>query len=205
MPIPPDKLPLGRALLAGGPITQELLQQELDRSNKAGGVLGKALLQSGFPSEEEVILPLLRLRIPRINARNTRIPLETIRLLPEDVARRHQVLAIDQIGSILVVVTPNPADPETLAASRRASGLVVTPIQCGPEGFDEILTDYYTRLAESGLAPATPADAGAPVAAGASQPTNGVVKAIPAGDAGQDSFWKRYMSPGPIPAEQVQM
>ena len=63
--LPPDKLEIGRALLAGGPITQERLERELQRSNKTESVLGKALLQSGFPREEEIAALLLqRLRIP---------------------------------------------------------------------------------------------------------------------------------------------
>lgn len=214
--IPPDKLQIGRALLAGGPITQELLKRELESSGKASSVLGNALLQSGFPTEEELIYPLLaRLRIPKINARKTTIPLETIRLVPEDVARRCKVLALDRIGSVLVVVTPDVSQDGGLTEVRRATGLLVTPIQCAAEGFDEILGEYYQRLNESGLAPApaatATADAGAAAAATTSAPagehgaTNGVVRAIPVGAEGEDTFFRRYMSAGPVPADEQLM
>lgn len=218
--LPPDKLAIGRALLAGGPITQEQLQRELEGSQKAGTVLGKALLQSGFPTDEEVVYPLLaRLRIPKINARKTTIPLETIRLVPEDVARRHRVLPLDQIGQILVVVMPDVGQEGALAEVRRVTGLFVTPIQCTPEGFDEILTEYYQNLARSGLGAAPPANQPAPAppeaaqqAHGASNGTapvagaaNGSVRAIPAGAPDEDWFWKRYMSGGPVPAEEQLM
>ncbi len=219
--LPPDKLAIGRALLAGGPITQEQLQRELDASQKAGTVLGKALLQSGFPTDEEVVYPLLaRLRIPKINARKTTIPLETIRLVPEEVARRHRVLPLDQIGQILVVVMPDVGQESALAEVRRATGLFVTPIQCTPEGFDEILTEYYQNLARSGLGPAPPANQPAPPPPEAAQATshgasngtapvagsaNGSVRAIPAGAPDEDWFWKRYMSGGPVPAEDQLM
>lgn len=213
--IPQDKLQIGRALLAAGPLTQELLQRELDASGKAQSVLGKALLQSGFPTEEELILPLLqRLRIPKINARKTTIPLETVRLIPEEVARRTKVLALDQIGSILVVVTPDVSQDVALAEVRKITGMVITPIQCGAEGFDDILGEYYTRLNESGLAAPTPAPQ--PTAAPAEAATaaaggdghggaNGVVKAIPVGSETEDSFFKRFMSAGPVPADDQAM
>ena len=200
-----DKLNIGRALLAAGPVTQQRLQEELERSGKGQSVLGKALLQSGFPREEELIAPLLaRLRIPRINARNTKIPLETIRLIPEDVAKRGRVLAIDQIGVILVVVTPDLGSDQALADVRKATGCLVTPIQCPPEGFDEIVGDYYARLAESGLGAAAPVatTGGAPAPA---QATNGTRHAIPAGADHEDSFWRRYMSAGPLPADESLM
>lgn len=208
--IPPDKLQIGRALLAGGPITQEALKRELDGSGKGSSVLGNALLQSGFPTEEELIYPLLaRLRIPKINARKTTIPLETVRLIPEDVARRSKVLALDKIGSILVVVTPDVSQDGLLAEVRRATGLLVTPIQCALEGFDEILGEYYQRLNESGLAAPAPAlttTSDQPAAAGAEHSgTNGVVRAIPVGAEGEDTFFKRYMSPGPVPADEQLM
>jgi hypothetical protein len=217
--LPPDKLAIGRALLAGGPITQEQLQRELEGSQKAGTVLGKALLQSGFPTDEEVVYPLLaRLRIPKINARKTTIPLETIRLVPEEVARRHRILPLDQIGQILVVVMPDVGQEAGLAEVRRVTGLFVTPIQCTPEGFDEILTEYYQNLARSGLGaaptnqPAPPPPEAAAQGHGASNgtapvagSTNGSVRAIPAGAPDEDWFWKRYMSGGPVPAEDQLM
>lgn len=203
--IPPDKLQIGRALLAGGPITQELLKRELEASGKGSSVLGNALLQSGFPTEEELIYPLLaRLRIPKINARKTTIPLETVRLVPEDVARRCKVLALDKIGSVLVVVTPDVSQDVGLAEVRRATGLFVTPIQCASEGFDEILAEYYQRLGESGLAPPVTADAAGP-GAPAEHAQNGVVRAIPVGAESEDGFFRRYMSPGPVPADEQLM
>lgn len=207
--IPPDKLAIGRALLAGGPITQEHLQRELDLAQKSASVLGKALLQSGFPTEEELIYPLLaRLRIPKINARKTSIPLETIRLIPEELARKHKVLPLDQIGQILVVVMPDIALEAALDEVRKHTGMFVTPIQCTPEGFDEILTEYYQKLAASGLGVAPPAGAAAAAAAApvAAAPTNGTgagaLQAIPAGSADEDGFFKRYMTGGPVPAEE---
>lgn len=203
MPIPPDKLKIGRSLLAGGPITQELLQRELQASGKGESVLGRALLQSGFPSEETLIVQLLqRLRIPKINARNTRIPLETVRLIPQALAKKHRCLAIDQLGRILVVVTPDLSNFEGIGEIRQLTGHLLTPIQCAPEGFEAIVDEYYQRLAESGLGEAAPVGGGGAAAPAA---LNGALKAIPAGDPSEDSFFKRFMSGGPLPAEEASM
>ena len=87
-----------------------------------------------------------------------------------------------------------------------------TPIQCAPEGFEAIVDEYYQRLAESGLALPEPAlaaagggGAGGAGAGGFGGSSNGAVQAIPAGDPGQDSFYKRFMSAGPLPAEEALM
>ena len=210
--IPPDKLQIGRALLAGGPITHEQLKREIDSSGKSTSVLGNALLQSGFPTEEELVYPILaRLRIPKINARKTTIPLETIRLIPEDIARRTKVLALDRIGSILVVVTPDVSQEGALGEVRKVTGLFVTPIQCAVDGFDEILGEYYQKLKDSGLevAPAQPAPtseaASAAAGAGEHHGSNGTLRAIPVGNEGEDAFYRRFMSGGPVPAEEQLM
>jgi len=208
--IPADKLQIGRALLAGGPITQEMLQQELDQAGKSGSVLGKALLQSGFPKEAEVVYPLLaRLRIPRINAKNTKIPLETVAIVPEEVARRARVLALDQVGRLLIVVTPDVGNEAGMQEVRQTTGLLVSPIQADPKSctvqeFDAILGRYYQRLNESGIAPKAPG-AQAPVGVGGAAGNGAVVTAIPAGEDGQDFFYRSFMSKGPVPAKEVLM
>jgi len=201
MPIPVDKLKIGRSLIAGGPITQEMLQRELQSSGKTESVLVKALLQSGFPSEETLIVQLLqRLRIPKINARNTRVPLETVNLIPEALAKKHRCLAIDQLGKILVVVTPDLSNFEGIEEIRRQTGHLLTPIQCAPEGFEAIVDDYYKKLAESGIAPAGTIGSG-----GAAAPAGpAALQAIPAGNAAEDLFFKLFMTGGPLPAQEVQ-
>lgn len=203
-----DKRRLGLALLAGGPITHERLLLELDRSGKSSSVLGKALLQSNFAREEELLAVLVaRVRIPKINVKNTKIPLDTIRLLPADVARRTKTLPIEKIGDILVVVSPDIGDETALTAVRQATGCLISPIQCAPEGFDEILEGYYERLGSAPPASPSP-DLGAPAAApeqvAASAPSPaGVVAALPADEGAEDSWDRVYSNMGPIPAEDA--
>jgi type IV pilus assembly protein PilB len=206
----PEKRKLGRALLAGGAITQEKLQEELDKAGKSQSVLGKALLKANFPREEELLAALVaQIRIPKINVRNTKIPLETIRVVPADVARRFKVLPIERIGDILVIVSPGVGDEDALAAVRKATGCAVFPFQCDAEGFDEVVDGYYDRLAASGLAPA-PAPTADSHAAPAPGPTPrpvaaaapGALAAIPADD-GLDEWDRIFAAAGPLPAEEV--
>lgn len=211
--IPPDKLRIGRSLLAGGPVTQELLQAELDRQGKGASVLGKALLKAGFPREEDLIYPLLaKLRIPRINAKNTKIPLETVALLPESLATEHQLLPLDRMGNLLVVVTSDVGNDAGMATVRGHTGMTVFPIQSDPKSctsdeFMEIVRDYYRRVRDAGITPAEVGGAAAPVAAApaAAAGLNGALTAIPVGAPGEDSFFKRFLTQGPVPAVQKDM
>lgn len=204
MPLTPDRLSLGRAILAGGPVTQEMLQRELERTGKVNGPLGKAMLQSGFVTEEELFSAVLqRLRFPKVNAASTQIPLATVALIPEDVAKRCRVLALDEVGTILIVITPDLTNAEALAEVRTATGHLITPIQCNAEGFDGILAGFYQRVREAGLEPAQPVGGGTSTTAAAAVAGNGALGAIPVGNAAEDAWWRRYASSGPVPAEEV--
>ena len=54
-------------------------------------------------------------------------------------------------------------------------------------------------------APVTQEAQAQPAEAAAAASTNGVLTAIPAGDEAEDPFFKRYMSAGPVPAEETLM
>jgi hypothetical protein len=124
-------------------------------------VLAKALLQSGYARDEEVIPALIaRHRVPRINLKTTKIPLETIELLKEDLAKRLRFLPLDEIGDVLVAVTPDIFNQDAILELRKATGRRLALIQCAEEGFDSTVTSYYQKLAEarpSAPAPAAPA------------------------------------------------
>ncbi len=162
-----QQLRLGQVLLAAGPVTQELLQAELQNSGKSASALGKALAQSGFAAEADLArVAIQRHRIPKINIKSTNIPLKTIALLPENVARASKALAIDKIGNILVVVTPDILNIEGIKALRVDTGMHLSIIQCSADGFDQALAAYYKRLAMSpDVAAAAAAEMGRPATA----------------------------------------
>jgi len=165
-PLNENQQKLGRSLLAAGALTTQDLKRNIERSGKQGAALAKALLASGFVSEEELLPALVaKHRVPRINLKTTKIPLETIDLLKEDTARRLRALPLDEIGEILVVVTPDLFNAEALAELRKLTGRPLGLVQCAEEGFDDAVQGYYKRLAES-----KPVGAAAPASATGSVP-----------------------------------
>ncbi len=144
-----QQLRLGKVLMAAGPVTHEFLKQELESSGKAASALGRALGQSGFVTEAELARTLIaRHRIPKINLKNTNIPLKTIAVLTPETASECRALPIDRIGKVLVIVTPDIFNADAIQRLRDMTGFHVSIIQCAAEGFDQILSDYYGRLAE---------------------------------------------------------
>src|SRR5207244_4092950 len=80
---------------------------------------------------QDVTAPhVARLRVPRINVKTTKIPLETVDLIKEDVAKRLRFLPLDEFGDILVVVTPDIFNVEAVHELRKSTGRRIALIQC---------------------------------------------------------------------------
>lgn len=135
---------LGESLLAGGIITQEILKRELERSGKGTTKMGKALMACGFPSQSDLIQIIARtIRIPNVQLSRVKISQDVVGLIPKDVAKAHKVLALEKIGDILVVVTPNISSTEAFATVRRETGCMMAPIRCSEDGFNEAVERFY--------------------------------------------------------------
>jgi len=161
-PIPDAKLKLGRALLAGGVLTKELVQRELERSGKGGSKLGRALVACNYPGEEAVLAPLVQnIRIPNIPVARLDLPAETLQEVSVEHARQHKIIPLDRIGDILVVVTPDIGNANAFASLRKATGCTIAPIRCALAGFDEAIDRLYANLtprpSQGGTSTTTPA------------------------------------------------
>ncbi len=141
-----DQLRLGDVLVAAGTLTRETLEGVLGRTGRGNTAVGRALQQSGFATRDDVARALVRQqRVPRINLSATQIPLQAVALLPEEVARHAQALAIDRLEDILVIVTPI-LNPEAISYLRRQTGCRVAILTCPAEGFEQIHASYYQQL-----------------------------------------------------------
>ena len=166
------------------------------------------MLKSGFVNRSALLQTLVaNHRIPRVNIQNTKIPLDTLAALPEALARRVRCLPIDEIDDILVVVTPDLENAEALATLRAELGRRLALIQCGKEGFDKQLNDYYQRYSKrqrnaqipNAPQPSTPLGA---LSVGAQKVQESMlIGSIPLRAGRREASWAwRYTTSGPVPA-----
>ena len=146
--IPEGKLHLAKALLAGGVMTRETVERELERSGKGSTRMGKALLACGFPSEDDLVAVIAKnIRIPNVRLQNLKAAPDVVSLIPRDLAEKFQVIAIEKIGDILVCVTTDIGNMEAFAAVRRETGCFMAPIRCAEDGFSDSLQRFYSGSA----------------------------------------------------------
>ncbi len=160
-PLSDKQKQLAASLLSAGVVTQEFLSAQLKKAGRQAGALGKALLQSGYVKEDDILAILVRQhKIPSIKIAKTKIPLDTVATLPEEVARKHKAIVLERLDDLLVVVTTQLFNGDAIAALRKETGCKIAMIACkDAPAFEAALDDFYGRLRKSSqLTKPAPAD-----------------------------------------------
>lgn len=106
---------IGQLLIQRGKITPEQLEQALQLQKKERGFLGEILVKLGFVTEEDIVQILaLQHDLPYLPLANYEIDFEVAKLIPESLASKYHVLAVDKMSDILTVVMANPLDEEAI-------------------------------------------------------------------------------------------
>jgi hypothetical protein len=151
--IPEGKLKLGKSLLSGGLITREMLAAELEKTNKTNSRMAKALLNCNFPSEDDLIQVIARsIRVPNVKLQSLKAAPEIVGEIPKTMAKKHKILALEKIGGLLVIVTPDLGNREAFAAVRQETGCFVAPIRCPEEGFLDTIETFYKGVTKKSKA-----------------------------------------------------
>ena len=135
--IPRKKIRIGDLLVEHKIISEGQLTQALAEQKKSGHKLGRTLIELGFLSEEQLLQFLSRqLQVPFIELKHYKYKADTVRLVPETVARRYRAIALDDNqGSILVGM----ADPTDIFAYDELNKILKKPIRMAVVRESELL------------------------------------------------------------------
>jgi type IV pilus assembly protein PilB len=123
------RVKLGDALVEKGLITQEQLQDALTKGKLSGKRLGTVLIEMGLVTEEHIVEVLAeQLNVPKIDLSNYLIEPSTVKLIPEHVARRHQLIPINKVGNKLTVAMVDPLNIVAIDDVALMTGMVVKPV-----------------------------------------------------------------------------
>ncbi len=102
---------VGDMLVEQGIITDQQLARAIEEQKKSDKRLGEILVELGFVPEGEFYAFLgKRLKIPTIDLTNFQHQEEVVRLIPEDVARRFNVIALAEGEKVILVGMADPTD-----------------------------------------------------------------------------------------------
>ncbi len=106
---------LGEMLVEENLITPEQLENALEAQHKQGGKLSDILVNSGYVKAEDLAAVLsIQLNVPLIDLKRHGIQSNALRLIPEEMARKHTLIPLDIVDDALLVVMSDPGDIRTI-------------------------------------------------------------------------------------------
>lgn len=124
-----NNMKLGDLLVYAGKITQEKLDEALNDQKVKNKKLGEVLVEKGFVSENDIIEVLeFQLGIPHVDLDKYEININIAKTIPENLARRYDLIAIDDKNGFLIVAMADPLNIFAIDDIKLATGLNIQPV-----------------------------------------------------------------------------
>jgi type IV pilus assembly protein PilB len=137
---------LGDLMVKENLISQVQLTQALEAQKKNGGRLGSCLVKLGFVSDEDVTTFLSRqYGVPSINLTYFEVDPDVVRLVPEDTARRYEVVPLSRVGSSLTIAMVDPTNVFAMDDIKFMTGFNVEPVVASESAIREAIDKFYSQ------------------------------------------------------------
>ena len=134
-------------LLDAGLITKKKFNQVLKKAKKTDQKVGDLLVSEGHISEEDLIkIEAYVMGIPFVDLEKEEIPPNVLKIIPEPVARSHNIVAFRKKGNNLEVAMLDPADLKTIEFIKKKAGLKILPRLTTSDGIKNALKQYQKTL-----------------------------------------------------------
>ena len=145
MKVEPQQL---KAFLSdAGLITEAQFDQARERAEKTNQKVGDVLVSEGLIGEEELIkLEAYILGIPFVNLEKEIISPEILKIIPEPIARSHNIVAFRKKGNDLEVAMLDPEDLRTIEFIKKTTELRILPRLTNPQSIKNVLRQYQKTL-----------------------------------------------------------
>src|SRR3989304_844118 len=135
---------LGELLVREKLITADQLKKAVEEQRTSGGRLGYNLAKLGFINEKELTAFLSKqYGIPSIDPAAAEVDPEVIKLIPEDVAQKYQVIPVSRTGSPLVVAMADPSNIFAIDDIKFLTGYNVEPLVASDSAVKSAIEKYY--------------------------------------------------------------
>ncbi len=139
-------LPLGQILLEEKVINEQELNQALENQKISKKRLGAVIIELGFVEEVDIMKALARrLKVDFLENPLFSIDLETVRLVPESLARKYRIVPLNIREGHLNIITSDPLDFACLEDISMVTNMeVMTVLSLGTE-VDKCIDRVYSK------------------------------------------------------------
>lgn len=141
-----SNLKLGELLLYSGKITKEQLDKALIEQKTTEQKIGEILVKAGYITDNDIIEVLeFQLGIPHVDLNQYIIRPDVVSQIPESIARRYDLIAIDKIGDYLVVAMADPLNIFAIDDVRMYTQLEIQQVISTRESILKSIDRYYRK------------------------------------------------------------
>lgn len=134
-------------IVDAGLVTEAQFETALKKAKKTKNKVGDVLVSDGLiPQENLAKLEAYILGIPFVNLEKEMIPPEILKIIPEPVARSHNIIAFRKTGKNLEVAMLDPEDLRTIEFIRKKANLKILSRLTTPESIKNALRQYQKTL-----------------------------------------------------------
>jgi len=136
---------LGEMLIAAGKITRQQLDKALSLQKDGGGKLIPNLVKIGAIKDEGEISEFVskQLNIGALRLSDVELNPEIVKLIPPDIARKFNVIAVSKLGKILIVAISDPSNIYVLDAIKFITGCNIQPVISPEKAIQKAIDHYY--------------------------------------------------------------
>ncbi|OGW77535.1 MAG: hypothetical protein A3C51_01085 [Omnitrophica bacterium RIFCSPHIGHO2_02_FULL_46_20] len=137
---------LGELLLEKGIINEAQLEKALKIQKEKGGLIGQILVILGYAKEEEIAQVLtVQYGFPYLPLESYEISPDAIKLIPENVAKQYNLIAIDRIGSLLTISMSNPLNIQAVEDIEMLTGCNIQVFISTMSDVSNAIKKYYSK------------------------------------------------------------
>lgn len=134
-------------LLDAGLVTEAQIKKAETEAKKSSQKLGEVLIKNSAIKPEELSkLQAYILGIPFVNLENEIIPKELLGIIPEPIARKHNIVVFKKTGGNLEVAMLDPEDLQVIEFIKKKSNLKILPRLTNEESIKNVLKQYQKTL-----------------------------------------------------------
>lgn len=137
---------IGEVLKEDAPLTDDQLREAIDSQRETGALLGEALVNLGFCSQEKVHAALAKQAdVPLVQIHEKDLNQSVITLIPAELAYRHQALPLSLHDSTIRIAIADPLNVAAADDIRLVTGLCVEIVAASPQNIRRLVEEHYMR------------------------------------------------------------
>jgi type IV pilus assembly protein PilB len=143
---------LGDLLVKEKVITQEQLEAALKTQKETNARLGSVLVKLGYMSDDDVTNFLSRqYGVPAINLSYFEVDPSVVKLIPQETAKRYQILPLSRVGSSLTIAMVDPTNVFAMDDIKFMTGFNIEPVVASESAIMEGIEKAYGSTQEEDM------------------------------------------------------